>query len=197
LLLPTPVAGAFNDGESAESWLARRERQKKLGRNGNGIGTPLAIAIRLLPTPLASDGAAERAPQLGGQRPSGAKRQIGLPEVIACHLTSPAGHSARPRARPGRSGCCPHLTPALLRAATAAAAAGPATATRAARAWTPRPGPSPLPGRSRALAGTRSPGGSTSRRSGGGNRSSATPPRCPPSPAPQGGPGCPPRSPNG
>ena len=37
-LLPTPVAGAFNDGESLESWLARRERQKKLGRNGNGIG---------------------------------------------------------------------------------------------------------------------------------------------------------------
>ena len=33
------------------SWLARRDRQKKLRRNGNGIGTPLAIAIRLLPTP--------------------------------------------------------------------------------------------------------------------------------------------------
>ena len=85
-LLPTPVAGAFNDGESVESWLARRDREKKLGRNGNGIGTPLAIAIRLLPTPMASDGAAERSPQLGGQRPSGAKRQIGLPEVIAHHL---------------------------------------------------------------------------------------------------------------
>ena len=70
-LLPTPVAGAFNDGESVESWLARRDRQKKLGRNGNGIGTPLAIAIRLLPTPMASDSAAELAPQLGGRRPSG------------------------------------------------------------------------------------------------------------------------------
>ena len=33
------------------SWLARRDRQKKPGRNGDGIGTPLAIAIRLLPTP--------------------------------------------------------------------------------------------------------------------------------------------------
>jgi DNA (cytosine-5)-methyltransferase 1 len=33
------------------SWLVRRDRQKKLGRNGNGIGTPLVIAIRLLPTP--------------------------------------------------------------------------------------------------------------------------------------------------
>jgi len=85
-LLPTPAAGAFNDGESVDSWLARRDRQKKLGRNGNGIGTPLAIAIRLLPTPMASDSAAERAPQLGGQRPSGAKRQVGLPEVIVHHL---------------------------------------------------------------------------------------------------------------
>ena len=68
-LLPTPVAGALNNGESAESWLARRDRQKKLGRNGNGIGTPLAIAIRLLPTPMASDSTAERAPQLGGRQP--------------------------------------------------------------------------------------------------------------------------------
>jgi DNA (cytosine-5)-methyltransferase 1 len=80
------VAGCFNDGESVASWLARRERQKKPGRNGNGMGTPLAIAIRLLPTPMASDGAAERGPQLGGKRPSGAKRQVGLPEVIAHHL---------------------------------------------------------------------------------------------------------------
>jgi len=106
-LLPTPVAGAFNEGEPVGSWLARRERQKKVGRNGNGIGTPLAIAIRLLPTPLASDGAAERAPQLGGQRPSGAKRQIGLPEVIACHLTGPARHSAPAPGAAGRERLLP------------------------------------------------------------------------------------------
>ena len=64
-LLPTPVAGAFNDAEPVESWLARRDRQKQLGRNGNGIGTPLAIAIRLLPTPMASDSAAELRPAAG------------------------------------------------------------------------------------------------------------------------------------
>jgi hypothetical protein len=50
-LLPTPAAGTFNDTESLESWQARRERQKKLGRNGNGMGTPLAIAVRLLNAP--------------------------------------------------------------------------------------------------------------------------------------------------
>jgi hypothetical protein len=52
-----------------ESWLARRDRQKKLRRNGNGIGTPLAITIRLLPTPMASDGAAERAHSSAGSGP--------------------------------------------------------------------------------------------------------------------------------
>ena len=97
-LLPTPAAGCFNNREAMASWLARRDRQKKPGRNGNGIGTPLAIAIRLLPTPMASDSAAERGPQLGGQRPSGAKRQVGLPEVIACHLAAlPPGHSTGAR----------------------------------------------------------------------------------------------------
>ena len=106
-LLPTPVAGAFNDGESVESWLARRDRQKKLGRNGNGIGTPLAIAIRLLPTPLASDSAAERAPQPGGQLPSGAKRQIGLPEVITRQLASPPQDDGPARQAAGRGRLLP------------------------------------------------------------------------------------------
>jgi len=31
-LLPTPAAGNFNDTESLQSWEARRDRQKQLGR---------------------------------------------------------------------------------------------------------------------------------------------------------------------
>ena len=90
--LPAPSAGCLNNGEPGASWLARRDWQDKPGPDGNGPGAPLAIAIRLLPTPMASDGAPERNPHLGGQRPSGAKRQVGLPEVIACHLAAlPAG----------------------------------------------------------------------------------------------------------
>ena len=50
-LLPTPAAGLFNDGESADKWLARRERVKLTARNGNGMGMPLSVAVRLLPTP--------------------------------------------------------------------------------------------------------------------------------------------------
>lgn len=56
-LLPTPVAGNFNDGESLASWEARRQKNYAKRINGNGQGTPLPIALlKLLPTPWASDG---------------------------------------------------------------------------------------------------------------------------------------------
>lgn len=45
-LLPTPAAGNFNDGESLESWEQRRRRNLAKGINGNGQGTPLAIAAQ-------------------------------------------------------------------------------------------------------------------------------------------------------
>jgi hypothetical protein len=53
-LLPTPAASMPNDGESLESWEARRQRNLAKGINGNGQGTPLAIAVKLLPTPASS-----------------------------------------------------------------------------------------------------------------------------------------------
>ena len=52
-LLPTPAAGNFNDGEDLESWEARRQANLAKGINGNGQGTPLAIAVQLLKTPTA------------------------------------------------------------------------------------------------------------------------------------------------
>ena len=55
ILLPTPAAGNFNDGESVESWTARNEKLRAQGINGNGMGTPLAVAVKLLPTPRTSD----------------------------------------------------------------------------------------------------------------------------------------------
>jgi DNA (cytosine-5)-methyltransferase 1 len=54
-LLPTPTV-VMNDGESVESWSARRDRVKATGVNGNGMGMPLPIAVQLLPTPTASEG---------------------------------------------------------------------------------------------------------------------------------------------
>lgn len=53
-LLPTPTV-VMNDGESVESWSARRERVKATGVNGNGMGMPLPIAVQLLPTPSVSN----------------------------------------------------------------------------------------------------------------------------------------------
>ena len=54
-LLPTPAASSPNDGESVETWEARRQRTKERVGNGNGFGTPLSIAVQLLPTPRSSD----------------------------------------------------------------------------------------------------------------------------------------------
>lgn len=53
---PTPAAANPNEGEDLEKWLARRECVKTTGVNGNGFGMPLAVAVRLWPTPRASDG---------------------------------------------------------------------------------------------------------------------------------------------
>lgn len=47
-LLPTPTAARFNDGEDLASWSARRARVKETASNGNGFGTPLGVAVRLV-----------------------------------------------------------------------------------------------------------------------------------------------------
>ena len=49
-LLPTPNAGLFNDSETPESWQARKNRQN------NYAGTPLPVAVKMLPTPTAQAG---------------------------------------------------------------------------------------------------------------------------------------------
>ncbi len=54
-LLPTPSAGAFNDGEDVNTWAARRERVKLTVGNGNGFGMPLGVAVRMLPSAVQSD----------------------------------------------------------------------------------------------------------------------------------------------
>lgn len=53
-LLPTPNASVSQDGEKPETFFARAEALKVKHGNGNGVGTPLTIAVQLLPTPSAS-----------------------------------------------------------------------------------------------------------------------------------------------
>lgn len=54
-LLPTPAASGFNDGEDLDNYVERRRRLAEAATNGNGCGVPLAMLVRLLPTPLAAD----------------------------------------------------------------------------------------------------------------------------------------------
>lgn len=98
VLLPTPNAGNFNDGENPEEWLRRREELKALGINGNGMGTPLAMAVRLLPTPGAWLG---RRPENATADPERAasrmhdgirgKRLLELPDALALLPTPTQG----------------------------------------------------------------------------------------------------------
>jgi hypothetical protein len=52
---PTPDAAISNDSEDPETFPARQDRQKARGINGNGMGTPLAMAAKLWPTIAASE----------------------------------------------------------------------------------------------------------------------------------------------
>lgn len=52
---PTPAANLHNYFEDPDNWLARRERLRSKGINGNGAGMPLGVAVRLWPTPTRND----------------------------------------------------------------------------------------------------------------------------------------------
>ena len=52
---PTPDAHLMNDGETPQSFEARRQRNLAKGVNGNGQGTPLGMAVQMWPTAAAQD----------------------------------------------------------------------------------------------------------------------------------------------
>lgn len=81
-LLPTPNASLCNYEEEPETWEPRRAAAAERHGN-NGIGMPLPIALKLLPTPEASDGTGGRVSrEKGGTRDSGAKRAVTLATAI-------------------------------------------------------------------------------------------------------------------
>jgi hypothetical protein len=74
---PTPTANNYES--EPEVFLPRREREKAKGRNGNGFGLTLGMAVKLWPTPQASDASGGRIEhEWGGTRPSGSKRSNSL-----------------------------------------------------------------------------------------------------------------------
>lgn len=85
-MLPTPSAGLHNYDEAPESFMARRERLKAKGINGNGAGIPLGVAVKLLPTPRTCSAMASRLDTAGNQE---GKRFPNLETVIASQLLTP------------------------------------------------------------------------------------------------------------
>lgn len=64
---PTPDAAGFNDGQSVEAYEARNAREREKGYNGNGGGTPLGMAVKLYPTPMARDAETNTAHMRGNE----------------------------------------------------------------------------------------------------------------------------------
>ncbi len=93
---PTPDAQLFNDGQTAETFLARKERIKAKGYNGNGVGGSLAVIAGFWPTPQARDGKGTDRAQLrdSNSRP--------LNEMTA-HWPSPTALSFGDSHQPGNS----------------------------------------------------------------------------------------------
>jgi DNA (cytosine-5)-methyltransferase 1 len=99
-LLPTPTAINPNDSEDPTHWLARREVHQARRINGNGMGMPLSIAARLLPTPTASDAknCTHRTQTGGPSLPDQARRMPQMPARSAVLWPTP-------RATDGTKGC--------------------------------------------------------------------------------------------
>jgi len=83
-LLPTPAVNDMGASYTPETWDAWTARMKTEHGNGNGHGNSLSIeALRLMPTPEASDSSGGRvSSELGGHRTSGAKRAVTLATAL-------------------------------------------------------------------------------------------------------------------
>lgn len=84
---PTPDAATLNDGESPESWDARRQTMKAKGYNRNGAGKVLAVEAQrcMWPTARATDGTK------GSPNQRGSSGDLMLPSAVAQRATPTAG----------------------------------------------------------------------------------------------------------
>jgi DNA (cytosine-5)-methyltransferase 1 len=90
-LLPTPAVNDMGAAYTPETWDEWTATMKAKHNNGNGHGKSLNVeAQRLLPTPEAADASGGRkSVELGGTRPSGAKRAITLATAVDHLLPTP------------------------------------------------------------------------------------------------------------
>jgi hypothetical protein len=167
-VLPTPSAGVHNDGESLESWEARRAVLLAKGYNGNGQGTPLAIAVTaFLPTPAARERKGPGTGRPGRVRPDGRVRgagdvTLGLAVAGMSLLPTPTVHDRQgPRtpegvaARATTSGGPPRLLSETVANELRPGCPTAGSSATSRDAGTPRGGPAP---------GTRPAGGTTTTR---------------------------------
>jgi DNA (cytosine-5)-methyltransferase 1 len=91
-LLPTPAAGMPNDSEDPEQWQARHDHHAGKGDDATRSGMPLAIAAKLLPTPVTEPDTAN-----GHARNLGAEARALLPTQTAG--LAGAGNTSRSGAR--------------------------------------------------------------------------------------------------
>lgn len=76
-LLPTPVVNDMGAGKTVDAWDAWTERLRESHTNGNGHGASLSIeALRLMPTPRATDGTK------GGPNQRGSSGDLMLPSAV-------------------------------------------------------------------------------------------------------------------
>jgi hypothetical protein len=83
-LLPTPAVNDMGAGKTVEAWDDWTARMQAKHGNGNGHGASLSItALRLLPTPRASDG------EKGGPNQRGSSGDLMLPSAVVQLLPTP------------------------------------------------------------------------------------------------------------
>ena len=93
-LWPTPDAAVFNASESPESFRARQEALRAKGINGNGCGTPLAMAVKMWPTATRQDANASGA--AGYSTESGRHSGTTLTDAVVRKMwTTPQAHDAK------------------------------------------------------------------------------------------------------
>lgn len=115
---PTVTATNRNESETLEEWEARRQRCKETAQNGNGFGTPLAIAVKQQdwPTlvaqsdsggPRPMDGGAAARQNLGDAMGADAAKELRAqlnPDWCECLMGYPVGWTSLDRSPGGRRG---------------------------------------------------------------------------------------------
>ena len=100
---PTPDAFVSNDGEQPETFEARRAKVKESAQNGNGMGTPLAMACKMWSTPTAQDASNTVGPSQFDRNSQPLNTQASLLDPTTAKAgsgTSPSAHGTLPVLNP-------------------------------------------------------------------------------------------------